>query len=159
MCLDIGASTGGFSDVLLTRGAAHVFAVDVGHGQLHPRIAADARVTTLEGFDARRLAAHDFTIAPTLMTADVSFISLTLVLPAVLPLLATRADLVALVKPQFEGARHRKGIVRDDAERLAALDRVIACITALGWSVRNTMPSPITGGDGNREWLLHATRS
>ena len=98
---------------------------------------------------------------PTLIVADVSFISLTLVLPPVLAFAANTADLVALVKPQFEGtgALSKRGIVRDDGDRAAALARVIAVIEQLGWLIRGTMPSPIEGGDGNREWLLHASRT
>ena len=157
-CLDVGASTGGFTDVLLSRRALQIVAVDVGHKQLHPRLAADARVVEMEGVDARKLAASDLPSAPSLIVTDASFISLTLILPPVLALAATPAELVALVKPQFEGAKNRKGIVRDNAERVAALDRVIACVMAEGWTVRATMLSPIAGGDGNQEWLLHATR-
>ena len=159
LCVDVGASTGGFTDVLLARMALQVLAVDVGHGQLHPRIAGDARVVAMEGVDARKLAARDLRAPPSLIVVDASFISLTLILPQVLALAAIPADLIALVKPQFEGAKNRKGIVRDEVERIAALDRVTACIAAESWSVRGTMPSPIAGGDGNREWLLHATRS
>lgn len=159
LCLDIGASTGGFTDVLLARGAAHVTAVDVGHGQAHPKLAGDARVTLIERLDARHLTTAHLPAPPTLTVMDASFISLTLILPAVLPLAAAEADLVALVKPQFEGAANKGGIVRDENEREAALGRVADCIGALGWRVRAAMPSPIAGGDGNVESLLHASRS
>lgn len=155
-CLDVGASTGGFTDVLLARGARCVTAVDVGHGQLHPRIAADGRVRALEKRDARTLRPDDFRAPPSLVVVDVSFISLTLLLPAVLSLAAASAELVALVKPQFEGVRTKKGIVRGEAERLRAVEQVEACLAALRWSVRDRMTSPIAGGDGNIEHLLHA---
>ena len=158
-CLDVGASTGGFTDVLLARGAKHVTAVDVGHGQAHPKIAGDARVKLLEKLDARALTRTHLPARPTLVVMDASFISLTLILPPVLPLAGPDADLVALVKPQFEGAANKSGIVRDETEREAAFDRVAACIGALGWTVRSTAPSPIAGGDGNIETLLHARRA
>lgn len=157
-CLDVGASTGGFTDVLLARAASHVTAVDVGHGQAHPKIAGDPRVTLQERFDARNLTAAHLPVQPSLIVMDASFISLTLILPAVLPLAAPDTDLIALVKPQFEGAANKSGIVRDATEREAALRRVSDCVSAHGWEVRATMPSPIAGGDGNIECLLHARR-
>ena len=157
-CLDVGASTGGFTDVLLARGARRIVAVDVGHGQLHPRIAAEPRIVSFEHRDARELAPADLDEPVSLVVADVSFISLTLVLPTMLRLTADDADLVALVKPQFEGAPTKKGIVRDADARAAALARVVYCLDALGWSVTGTMASPIAGGDGNIEALLHARR-
>ncbi len=159
-CLDIGASTGGFCDVLLARGAATVIAVDVGTGQLHPKIAADPRVFALEKTDARALTPDKLPAAPDLIVADVSFISLTLVLPKILPLAAPASRLVALVKPQFElGPRQtRKGIVRDAADRDAACARVAATVTSMGWRVVGLIPSPIAGGDGNQEFLLGAER-
>lgn len=160
-CLDVGASTGGFTDVLLARGAASVVAVDVGTGQLHPRIAADPRVFALEKTDARALTRDGLPTAPGLIAIDVSFISLTLVLPHVLPLAAPRARLVALVKPQFEAGpqRVRKGIARDAADHDAACDRVTAAVASSGWRVVGVIPSPIAGGDGNREFLLGARSS
>ena len=144
--------------MLLARDARHVIAVDVGHGQAHPRITADTRVTVLERLDIRHLTAEMLREPPSLLVADVSFISLTLVLPAALRLAATRADLITLVKPQFEGAANKGGIVRDEKERNAALARVTTCITSFGWRVRDAVTSPITGGDGNVEFLLHACR-
>ena len=159
VCLDVGASTGGFTDVLLTRGAASVTAVEVGHGQAHPKIASDSRVALLERLDARGLTAAHLPAAPTLVVIDASFISLVLILPAVLPLASPGADLIALVKPQFEGATNKNGIVRDERERDAALGRVLDCVRALGWRVCATMTSPINGGDGNVEFLLHARQS
>ena len=155
--LDLGASTGGFTHVLLTRGAAHVHAVDVGHGQLHPLIANDPRVTMLEGTDARRLAESG--VGPfDILTIDVSFISLKLVLSPVVPLLAQGAQLVALVKPQFEAGRAHlhKGIVRDAAIHTQVCDDIRAHIAGLGFTIEGLLPSPITGGDGNREFLLGA---
>ncbi|MEZ5924989.1 MAG: TlyA family RNA methyltransferase [Hyphomicrobiaceae bacterium] len=158
--LDIGASTGGFTEVLIARGASRVYAVDVGSGQLHPRLRDDPRVLSLEDTDARRLTPCEITEPPGSLTADLSFISLTLVLPHVLALTAPDAWLVALVKPQFEVGRERigkGGIVRDPDAQADAVDRVVACISAQsGWSVLGRMPSPVTGRDGNREWLIGA---
>lgn len=159
VCLDVGASTGGFTDVLLSRGAARVYAVDVGRAQLHPRLAADARVVSLEGVDVRRLGEGQVPETASLCVVDVSFISLKLVLPALKQLMNEGGYLVALVKPQFEAGRNnvgRGGIVRDEAVRLAVLDEIAAFATEQGFSVLGTMPSPIEGGDGNREFLLAA---
>lgn len=160
-CLDIGASTGGFTEVLLTRGAQHVTAVDVGHGQLHPRLRDDARVVNLEGTDARRLTAADLSAPPSLIVVDASFIALSKVLVAALALAAPDADLVALVKPQFEVGRDgigKGGIVKDAAMRQQALDDVISWLRQQGWRSTGHMPSPIQGGDGNEEYLLAARR-
>jgi 23S rRNA (cytidine1920-2'-O)/16S rRNA (cytidine1409-2'-O)-methyltransferase len=163
VALDIGASTGGFTEVLLERGARRVFAVDVGTAQLHPRVAADPRVVDLEGVDARALDAEIISEAPDLIVCDASFIGLSKVLPAALALAAPGADLVTLVKPQFEmGSRAevgRGGVVRDEAARQAALARVAEWLEGQGWTVRETTQSPIAGGDGNIEFLLWATRS
>jgi 23S rRNA (cytidine1920-2'-O)/16S rRNA (cytidine1409-2'-O)-methyltransferase len=159
--LDVGASTGGFTEVCLSRGAARVYAVDVGRGQLHPRLAADARVVGLEATDARDLTAVLIPEPPGLVVTDVSFISLEKAMPAALALASEGADLVVLVKPQFEVGRGnigKGGIVTDAAARLAALDDVKAFLTASGWTVRASADSPIAGGDGNREFLLWATR-
>jgi 23S rRNA (cytidine1920-2'-O)/16S rRNA (cytidine1409-2'-O)-methyltransferase len=160
-CLDVGASTGGFTDVLLTQGARHVVAVDVGHGQLHERLRADSRVTSFEGQDARTLTAERLTDAPSLIVIDASFISLTVLLPRVLSLAALSADLVALIKPQFEAGRAavKKGVVRDEKIHAQVCARIKKEIDALGWQVRGVIPSPIEGGDGNREFLVHAARS
>ncbi len=160
ICLDLGASTGGFTEVLLERGAARVYAVDVGRGQLHPRILGNRRVASLESKDARAL---DRALIPEpidLLVADVSFISLRLVLPAAVPLLAERAALAVLVKPQFEAGRAdvHKGIVRDEAVRRRVCREMEAFIAALGFAVEGVIPSPIEGGDGNREYLLGARR-
>jgi len=158
-CLDVGASTGGFTEVLLARGARLVFAVDVGHDQLHQRLRGRTEVVSLEGTDIRAL--DPARIAPAdLVVVDVSFISLKLALPAALALAAPRAELVALIKPQFEAPRrHRKhGVVRDPAVHVAVCADIEAFVASLGWSVLGTLPSPIEGGDGNREFLLGARR-
>jgi 23S rRNA (cytidine1920-2'-O)/16S rRNA (cytidine1409-2'-O)-methyltransferase len=159
--LDVGASTGGFTEVCLARGAARVYAVDVGRGQLHPRVAADRRVVGLEATDARELTPALIPEPPGLIVTDVSFISLSKALPAALALAATGADLVALVKPQFEVGPERVGkggLVTDPAARQHALAGVVAFLEAAGWTVRETTDSPIEGGDGNREFLVWARR-
>jgi 23S rRNA (cytidine1920-2'-O)/16S rRNA (cytidine1409-2'-O)-methyltransferase len=158
ICLDIGASTGGFTEVLLNRGAAHVYAVDVGHGQLHPTIAGHARVTNLEGTDARSLNAELIPQPADLLVSDVSFISLKLVLPAAVALLKPQAELAVLVKPQFEAGRDhvKKGIVRDGAVHRAVCEDMRAFVASLGFEIMGLIPSPIEGGDGNREFLLGA---
>ncbi|MFZ3180764.1 MAG: TlyA family RNA methyltransferase [Methylocystis silviterrae] len=158
-CLDVGASTGGFTDVLLTRGARHVVAVDVGHGQLHARLLGDPRVTSLEGQDARTLPPAHLTEAPSLIVIDASFISLAALLPKVLSLAAPRADLVVLIKPQFEAGRGavKKGVVRDEKIHAQVCARIEGEIEALGWRISGVVPSPIEGGDGNREFLVNAT--
>ncbi len=160
VCLDAGASTGGFTQVLLERGARRVYAVDVGTAQLHPSLRANPRVVSLEQTDIRKLDATQLAEPPSLIVADVSFISLKLVLPAALTLAAGRAELIALIKPQFEAGRaHRKkGIVRDGAVHAAVCDDVAAMVAQLGWRVRGVIPSPIEGGDGNAEFLLGAAR-
>jgi 23S rRNA (cytidine1920-2'-O)/16S rRNA (cytidine1409-2'-O)-methyltransferase len=162
VCLDIGASTGGFTQVLLEKGATRVYALDVGHGQLHPKIAADPRVTAIEGLNARDLTSGKLPEPPQAIVADVSFISLKLALPPALALAARDAWAVFLVKPQFElGPRgaSKGGIVRDEAQREAALAEVTAWVKAQGWQVVGSMDSPIAGGDGNREYLLAATKA
>ena len=159
-CLDIGASTGGFTDVLLKRGARHVVAVDVGHAQFHEKLAGNRRITLLEGFDARTLTASDLAEPPSLLVFDVSFISLSLVLPPVLVLAPSGALLVALIKPQFEVGRAflKKGLVKDDVARDEAVVRIEALIVSLGWRSFGIMPSPIEGGDGNLEFLIAAEK-
>lgn len=159
--LDVGASTGGFTEVCLEAGAAKVYAVDVGHNQLHQRLRTNARVVALEGTDARTLPPDVFTPQPTVMVADVSFISLTKVLPPVLRVCPKLNALYLLVKPQFEVGPEkvgRGGIVRNDAAREAALASVTACVKELGFNVTTTLPCPVAGGDGNVEWLLAARR-
>ncbi|MBU1326148.1 MAG: TlyA family RNA methyltransferase [Alphaproteobacteria bacterium] len=161
--LDVGASTGGFTEVCLRAGAATVYAVDVGRAQLHPVVSGDPRVVNLEGTDARDLSSQVIPRAPDLIVCDASFIGLAKVLPAALALAAPDADLVTLVKPQFEMDSRtevgRKGVVRDAEARQAALDRVAAWLEGVGWTVRETAESPIVGGDGNHEWLLWARRA
>jgi 23S rRNA (cytidine1920-2'-O)/16S rRNA (cytidine1409-2'-O)-methyltransferase len=159
VCLDVGASTGGFTEVLLARGAARVTSVDTGRDQLHPSLRGRPEVTVMEATDVRRLA--PLAPAPDLGVIDVSFISLTLVLPAVSTLLAPAADLVALIKPQFEvGKAHigKNGLVRDEAARRGAVDKITTAAAALGWDVQGVIDSPIAGGEGNREFLMHARR-
>jgi 23S rRNA (cytidine1920-2'-O)/16S rRNA (cytidine1409-2'-O)-methyltransferase len=156
--LDIGASTGGFTDVLLARGATKVVAVDVGHGQLDPRLAGDPRVRSLEGLDARALTAETLDETPNAIVMDVSFISQRLVLPHVLALADERAWLVSLIKPQFELDRADlvKGRVTSEAALVRACDAVRASVEAQGWSVLGLIPSPILGGAGAREFLIAA---
>lgn len=159
--VDLGASTGGFTQVLLERGAAHVTAIDVGHGQLHPRISADPRVTSLEGLNARDLTAGDVNHPVEAIVCDVSFISLTLALPPVLALAAPGAFGVFLVKPQFEAGRAAigKGGLVDPAVGRASAERVAAWLASQeGWTAGDLIPSPIEGGDGNLEYLIGATR-
>jgi 23S rRNA (cytidine1920-2'-O)/16S rRNA (cytidine1409-2'-O)-methyltransferase len=158
VCLDVGASTGGFTEVLLGRGARRVYAVDVGRGQLHPRLAARREVVSIEATDIRSLTPDRLPEPPQLVVIDVSFISLQLVLPAALAPARSPAQLIALIKPQFEaGRKHvRKGIVRDPQLHAEACDAIAASIAALGWSVLGVIPSPIPGGDGNREFLIGA---
>lgn len=160
-CLDVGASTGGFTDVLLRRGAAHVFAVDVGHDQLAMSLRQDPRVTSLEGTDARSLTAAAFDRPITMITCDTSFISLRLVLPVVLPLAAPGARIVALIKPQFEaGPAHVvKGLVKDEAVRQECAQAIFRLLQDAGWTIAGLIESPIAGGDGNREFLVGAAKS
>lgn len=213
-CLDVGQSTGGFTDCLLAHGAAHVTGVDVGHGQLHPRLAGDARVTAIERVNARRLDASVFAaagvgraapdagrsdvdslqtarellaandqaqansdaavanmsamphvpnpaVAFDLIVGDLSFISLTLVLPVLAPLLKAKGQLLMLVKPQFElQPEHigKGGIVRDEALYAQVEQRLRAACASVGLQVRQWLPSPIVGGDGNREFFIHASK-
>ena len=158
VCLDIGASTGGFTDVLLARDGAKVVAVDVGHGQLDSRLAADPRVRSLESVDARTLTAEMLGEAPDAIVIDVSFISQRLVLPRVLNLAADQGWLVSLVKPQFELDRADlvKGRVASEAALERACAAVRAAIEAQGWTVLGLIPSPILGGAGAREFLIAA---
>jgi 23S rRNA (cytidine1920-2'-O)/16S rRNA (cytidine1409-2'-O)-methyltransferase len=157
-CLDVGASTGGFTHVLLERGAAQVVALDVGHGQLDWRLRNDPRVVVKEGVNARYLAKEDLPGPFDLVTVDVSFISLRLVLPALVPVLAEPGDLVALVKPQFEAGRTqvaRGGVIRDSAVREQAIERVLAAASELGLDCLGRVPSPLPGPAGNVEELAH----
>ena len=161
VALDVGASTGGFSDCLLQAGVARIYAVDVGHGQLHWKIASDPRVIAIDRTNIRTLRPGAIPELCNLCVIDVSFISLKLVLPVLLPLLAPGSPVVALVKPQFEVGRGnvgKGGIVRDEAARAEALAAVVAAAEALGYVVTGKTTSPITGGKGNVEFLLGLLR-
>ncbi len=160
VCLDVGASTGGFTQVLLEQGARRVYAIDVGRGQLHESLRTQPGVISLEQADIRKVSPAAFREKPNLVTVDVSFISLKLVLPAALKLVAHRTQLVALIKPQFEAgpAAGKKGVVRDDTARKAVCEDIAAFVHVLGWRVLRVIPSPIEGGDGNAEFLLGAVR-
>src|SRR5450830_988824 len=160
ICLDVGASTGGFTQVLLERGAKRVYAVDVGRGQLHQSLRARPEVVSLEEIDIRELSPSLLSEPPDLVTVDVSFISLKLVLPAALALVKSPAQMVALIKPQFEAgcALVKKGIVRDPQVHAAVCDGIAAFVAALGWRGFGIIPSPITGGDGNDEFLFGAAK-
>ena len=156
-CADLGASTGGFTDLLLQRGAAKVYAVDVGYGQLHPKLRSDPRVVVRERENARNLTAEALGERVDLVVGDLSFISLKLILPAVKAILAPGGQAVLLVKPQFEvgkGEVGKGGVVRDEAKRRAALEAVAAAARLLGFEVVGEAESPIEGPAGNREWLL-----
>ena len=155
--LDIGASTGGFTDVLLQRGATRVVALDVGHGQIDWKLRQDPRVVVIENFNARHLAPADLPGPVDVVVIDVSFISLRQILPVVPPLLRPNADVVALVKPQFEAGRVevRKGLVRDEAIHARVVDEVAAAAAEVRLARVGLTPSPITGQKGNIEFLLH----
>jgi 23S rRNA (cytidine1920-2'-O)/16S rRNA (cytidine1409-2'-O)-methyltransferase len=160
VCLDVGASTGGFTDCLLQRGAAKVWAIDVGHGQIDWKLLSDARVVVQEGVNARYLTAADFPQKFDLAVCDASFISLTLLIPAIVPLLVANGKMILLVKPQFEAERGqvgKGGIVREPALHQAACDRVRAAVKAQGFRA-DIIESPILGAEGNREFLLYASR-
>lgn len=158
---DIGASTGGFTDCLLQRGAGHVYAVDVGYGQFAWRLRTDARVTVDERVNARHLAPDHFPVRPGLIVMDVSFISVRTVFPAVAAAAAADATALILVKPQFEAGRAavgKGGVVRDEADRLAAVRAVRDALVSWGWAVRGEEPSPVRGPAGNVEYFLWAER-
>ena len=160
VCLDVGSSTGGFTEVLIARGARRVYAVDVGRGQLHIRLRNRERVTSFERTDIRNLNPSHLPEPPDLAAIDVSFISLKLVLPHVSELLKPAATLLALIKPQFEvGRGHvKKGIVRDSAVQTAVCDDIARLLSALGWRTGGRIASPVLGGDGNREFFIEAQR-
>ena len=162
-CLDVGASTGGFTDCLLQRGAAHVTAVDTGFGQIAMKLRNDARVRLMERTNARLLEAGALAgpAELTLLAMDVSFISATLVIPPVLAAAPGLREAVVLVKPQFEAGREhvgKGGIVRDPSAHQLAIDRVAECFRSVGWQVVGTIPSPIKGAEGNQEFLLNARK-
>ncbi len=154
--LDVGASTGGFTDVLLKRGVAHVIALDVGYGQLAERLRTDPRVTVLDRTNIRYVEVKDLPYRPDLVVIDTSFISLRLVLPAILRVVAAAADVIALVKPQFEvgkGKVGKGGIVRDEALRREALEGVLKFASGIGLKIIGAIESPIKGASGNQEFL------
>ena len=160
-CLDAGASTGGFTDVLLAGGAVHVVAVDVGYGQLAWRLREDSRVTVMERTNARKLGQSDLPYAPDLVVSDLSFTSLVPVVPALIEVSAPQADLVLLVKPQFEVDRHEVGtggVVTESTAWRGALDRVAGACRELGAGPQAAMASPLTGPAGNVEFFLHARK-
>ncbi|MBP2235421.1 23S rRNA (cytidine1920-2'-O)/16S rRNA (cytidine1409-2'-O)-methyltransferase [Sinorhizobium kostiense] len=164
VCLDIGASTGGFTEVLLERGATHVVAVDVGHGQMHPRIAGDPRVTNIEGLNARAMTADDIgNRVVTFVVSDVSFISLKLALPPALSIAEPGAQCILLVKPQFEAGRDaisKAGLLKDpESAPAVAADLQRWLVEDMGWQSLGLVPSPISGGDGNKEFLLAGRKS
>ena len=161
VAIDVGSSSGGFTDVLLTRGAAKVYAVDVGHGQLAWKLREDPRVVVLERTNARHITAEHIPEPIDLVVCDASFIALEKVLPAALGLARAGARLAALIKPQFEAGRDevgRGGVVRDPAVHQAVCDAVVGWLGAIGWSVAGVVPSPITGPEGNIEFLVAATK-
>ncbi len=161
-CLDIGASTGGFSEVLLERGARHVTAIDVGHGQFASSLAQDPRVTLREGLNARELAEAHVEGPLHFIVCDVSFISLKLALPKALSLAAPAAHLIALIKPQFEagrGALGKGGIVKSETLRQHICEDIASWLQASGWRVLGLIPSPLSGGSGNKEFLIAAEKS
>ena len=163
VCLDIGAGTGGFADCLLQRGAAKVYALDVGHGQLHPRLHDETRIVSREGVNCRSLTPEEVGEVADFAAVDVSFISLTLVLPSVAECVVAEGNIIALVKPQFEcgpkAAEEGRGVIRDPQLHHAALDRIRKAARELSLQWRAEMPSPILGGDGNREFLVWLSKN
>jgi 23S rRNA (cytidine1920-2'-O)/16S rRNA (cytidine1409-2'-O)-methyltransferase len=160
VCLDVGASTGGFTEVLLANGASVVFAIDVGHGQLHPSLHGHPRIVSMEETDIRALEGKRLPARPDIVVIDVSFISLKMVLPVALSLAAAPMHLLALIKPQFEATRKhsKRGIIRDAAVHQEVCDDIAAFAASLGCTDIRVFPSPITGGDGNVEFFIGARR-
>ena len=160
VCLDVGASTGGFTEVLLARGERRVYAVDVGRAQLHASLRARTEIVSMEATDIRALDPTRLPERPDFVVVDTSFISLKLVLPAAFALARTPAHLLALIKPQFEAGRRRakKAIVRDPLVHAAVCDDITAFVRSLGWRVAGVVPSSIPGSDGNREFFIAAER-
>ena len=160
VCLDVGASTGGFTEVLLANGASIVFAIDVGHGQLHPSLHDHPKIVSMEATDIRSLEGKRLPARPDVVVIDVSFISLKAVLPTALALAAAPMHLLALIKPQFEAARKhsKRGIIRDAAVHQEVCDEIAAFVASLGCTDIRVFPSPIAGGDGNAEFFIGARR-
>ncbi len=161
VALDVGASTGGFTDCLLQHGCAKVYAVDVGYGQIAWKLRQDPRVVVIERTNIREMAPSAIPEQADMAVIDVSFISLEKVIPAVLKFLKQDSEIIALIKPQFEVGKDavgKGGIVRDEAARSAAVERVAAFVRGLGLDVKGVIPSPITGQDGNVEYLIYAVR-
>lgn len=160
VCLDVGASTGGFSEVLLANGASLVFAIDVGHGQLHPSLHGHPSIVSMEGTDIRSLEGKRLPARPDVVTVDVSFISLKSVLPTALSLAAAPMHLLALIKPQFEAPRKhsKRGIIRNAMVHQEICDDIVSFAASLGCADIQIFPSSITGGDGNIEFFLGARR-
>ena len=158
VCLDVGASTGGFTQVLVEAGARQVYAIDVGTAQLHPSLRDNEKIVSMENTDIRTLALDDFPVEPDLAVIDVSFISLKHVLPTILALLSRPADLIALIKPQFEVTRSvlKKGVVRDEAIHARVCADIADFLTTSGCDIVAQFPSPVLGGDGNREFFVAA---
>ena len=159
VAMDLGASTGGFTDVLLQNGAAHVYAIDVGYGQLDWKLRNDPRVTVMKRTNARYLTADDLPLRPTLGVMDVSFISITKILPAAAAIMGENGEFISLIKPQFEAGRDRvgkKGVVRDAQVHLDVVKEILHFIDAdMGWTAQNLSFSPIKGPEGNIEFLVH----
>ena len=161
-CADLGASTGGFTQVLLERGARHVTAIDVGHGQMAAEIATDSRVTLKEGLNVRNITPDDLPEDVSLIVSDLSFISLRVALPAILALVKPGTELIALIKPQFEVGREalgKGGVVRDEALHAQVCTTISDFLTGSGWTVLGLAPSPVEGCDGNREFLIAARKA
>ena len=160
VCLDVGASTGGFTEVLLANGASVVFSIDVGHGQLHPSLRDHPKIVSMEGTDIRQFEGKRLPARPDIVVIDVSFISLKMVLPVALSLAAAPMHLLALIKPQFEAARKhsKRGIIRDAAVHQEICDDISAFASSLGCTDIRVFPSPISGGDGNAEFFIGARR-
>ncbi|MGC6517238.1 MAG: TlyA family RNA methyltransferase [Candidatus Puniceispirillaceae bacterium] len=161
IAVDLGASTGGFTQVLLRKGAQHVFAIDVGHGQMAPHLADDSRVTMHEKCNARDLSQHHITLPVDIIVCDVSFISLVLALPAAMDMALPGAHMIALIKPQFEVGRQgldKGGIVKDDALRAGAVTKIQDFMESKNWQVLGTTASPVKGPDGNQEYLMAAVK-
>ena len=158
LCIDVGASSGGFTDYLLKSGAAHVIAVDSGSGQLAPSLRCDERVTVFENYNARYMKHEDFEYRPSLAVMDVSFISATYIIPAIFDVLSSGGEFICLIKPQFEVGRSgigKGGIVKDSKTRDLAVKKVIDFAQDVGFVIKGIIQSPIKGGDGNIEFLAH----